>query len=78
MSDSLDIKHEAGRYRTGPSARSKLEFCIGQLEDADKFDSDLDWGSSVVYRLSIEEIVAALLHAYVELGGGIEGEHERP
>jgi hypothetical protein len=74
MTDSLDIEHEAGRYRTGPSARSKLEFCIQQLEDADEFDSDLDWGSSVVYGLSIEEIVAALLHAHDELGGGIEGE----
>ena len=74
MSDSLDIKRGEGRYRTGPSARSKLEFCIGQLEDADKFDSDLDWGSSIVYGLSVEEIVAALLHAHDELGGGIEGE----
>ena len=53
MSDGLDIEQEAGRYRTGPSARSKLEFCIGQLEDADEFDSDLDWGSSVVYGLSV-------------------------
>jgi len=74
MTDSLDIKRGEGRYRTGPSARSKLEFCIGQLEDADEFDSDLDWGSSVVYGLSIEEIVAALLHAHDELeryeGGG--------
>ena len=67
MTDSLDIEDEAGRYRTGPSAHSKLEFCIGQLEDADEFDSDLDWGSSVVYGLSIEEIVAALLHAHDEL-----------
>jgi len=74
MTDSLDIEHEAGRYRTGPSARSKLEVCIGQLEDADEFDSDLDWRSSVVHGLSIEEIVAALLHAHDELeryeGGG--------
>ena len=70
MSDSLDIKRGEGRYRTGPSARSKLEFCIGQLEDADEFDSDLDWGSSVVYGLSVEEIVAALLHAHDELGEG--------
>jgi hypothetical protein len=74
MSDGLDVEREAGRYRTGPSARSKLEFCIRQLEDADEFDSDLDWRSSVVYGLSIEEIVAALLHAHDELeryeGGG--------
>jgi len=67
MSDSLDIERREGRYRTGPSARSKLEFCIRQLEDADEFDSDLDWRSSVVYGLSIEEIVAALLHAHDEL-----------
>ena len=70
MSDAPDIEHEAGRYRSGPSARSKLEFCIQQLEDADEFDSDLDWGSSVVYGLSIEEIVAALLHAHDELERG--------
>ena len=67
MSNGLDIKRGEGRYRTGPSARSKLEFCIGQLEDADEFDSDLDWRSSVVYGLSVEEVVAALLHAHDEL-----------
>ena len=74
MSDGLDIEREAGRYRSGPSACSKLEFCIQQLEDADEFDSDLDWRGSVVYGLSIEEVVAALLHAHDELeryeGGG--------
>jgi hypothetical protein len=47
----------------GDTARERLAFCLSQLEKADKFSKDMSWNTDIVQRLTIEEIIGALVSA---------------
>jgi hypothetical protein len=41
----------------------KITFCLDQLESAEKFNDKINWGTNIVERLTIEEIIGALVAA---------------
>lgn len=61
------LERDRGGYRSGPSAREKLAFCIRQLENAETFAAPVGWQTGLVEGLSVEEVISALLHAHDEL-----------
>ena len=63
----FDVDPGRERFQTGPTAREKLAFCIGQLEDADELGDTLHWRTPIVEGLTVEELVGAIVHAHDEL-----------
>lgn len=61
------IGEEEGCYRNGKSAQEKLQFCIDQLKKADGFKEGIEWTTEIVPRLTVEEMVGAILHAREEV-----------
>ena len=49
------------------SAEKRIKFCLDQLEKAKSFSKGIDWGTSITKRLTIEEMIGALVSAEQEL-----------
>ncbi len=58
-------------------ALTKVSFCLDQLEKG-RFLRDLTWTAEVAPRLSLEEMVGALVHAEDALTAAISTEHGSP
>lgn len=54
----------------GGIAVERVTFCLDQLEKAKGFKKGIDWSTDVVTRLTIEEMIGALVSAEQELGYG--------
>lgn len=44
-------------------AKMKVKFCLDQLEKAKEFSPRIYWGTYIVHRLTVEEIIGALVAA---------------
>ncbi len=44
-------------------AKERLAFCLDQLEKASDFSKGVDWGTEICHRLTIEELIGALVSA---------------
>lgn len=44
-------------------AIKRVKFCLDQLEKAKDFSKGLDWDSEICHRLTVEEIIGALVVA---------------
>lgn len=49
------------------NALEKIQFCLNQLEKAKNFRKGIGWETEVVRRLTIEELIGALVHAEIEM-----------
>ncbi len=47
----------------GNVAKERVAFCLDQLEKAGHFEHGLQWDSEIVTRLTIEEMIGALVAA---------------
>lgn len=55
------------RELQGNTAKERITFCLNQLEKASDFRKGIDWNTEVVPRLTIEELIGALVSAEQEL-----------
>lgn len=58
----VNLEDSKQNYARGPLALEKLDFCVKQLRKG-KFRSDIEWSTELVPRLTVEEIVGAIIHA---------------
>ena len=56
----MDIDREINQ---GDTAEERVSFCLEQLEKAEDFIEGMDWNTEVVNRLTLEEIIGALVSA---------------
>lgn len=61
----MEINRKVPQSR--PDAATRVAFCLDQLESADEFKGGLDWTTAVVPRLTLEELIGALVAAEQEL-----------
>jgi len=55
----MDIdRHE---YQPYGSAKERVKFCLDRLEKAKDFSEGISWETNVVHRLTVEEIIGALV-----------------
>lgn len=59
-------------------AIERVSFCLDQLEKAESFKAKIDWNTEIVPRLTIEEIIGALVSAeqQLELEEELQDPHE--
>lgn len=50
-------------------AIKRVKFCLDQLEKAPNFTKRIDWSTEICRRLTVEEIVGALVAAEQHLDG---------
>lgn len=48
-------------------AKKRVKFCLDQLEKAKGFARKIDWSTEIVPRLTIEEVIGALVSAEQEI-----------
>jgi len=51
----------------GNTAKERITFCLNRLEKARTFKNGIDWNTEIVVRLTIEEMIGALVSAEQEL-----------
>lgn len=59
-----------------PSAEERVKFCLDQLEKAHSFAKTIEWQTEICRRLTVEEIIGALVSTEQELIGkekGVDG-----
>jgi hypothetical protein len=49
------------------TAIERVSFCLDQLEKAENFKEKIDWDTEIVPRLTIEEMICALVSAEQQL-----------
>ena len=57
-------------------ALKRVDFCLDQLERADRFKNKLDWGSDIVTHCTLEEIIGALIGAEQAIKNYIERDNK--
>ena len=62
----MDIDREVNQ---GDTAQERVKFCLNQLEKAKNFKEGIDWKTDVVNRLTIEEMIGALVSAEQYIDG---------
>jgi hypothetical protein len=60
----MDIDRERSQ---GDTASERIAFCLNQLEKAKSFNKGISWNTEIVPRLTIEEVIGALVSAEQEL-----------
>jgi len=55
------------RELQGNTAKERITFCLNQLEKANVFKNGIGWNTEIVARLTIEELIGALVNAEQEL-----------
>lgn len=56
--------YKKGNWKTEPPAMEKLNHAVYEILTApDGFKGELDWGSEIVPKLTLEEVVSTLFHA---------------
>lgn len=62
----MDI--DRGKHQGGiGEALKRVSFCLDQLEKASAFKKGIDWQSEIATRLTVEELIGALIAAEQEL-----------
>lgn len=48
-------------------AIKRVDFCLNQVEKAESFNEEIEWDTEIVTRLTVEEIIGALVIAEQKL-----------
>lgn len=64
----IDRKEQQG----SGTGRSRVKFCLDQLEKAEKFSKGIGYDTSITERLTLEEMIGALVSAEQEFEGEVE------